>query len=104
MAKKERKPDTLKQKKARHYVKIILGVYLIYTAYCIVKDMRAGIAADRPVLFYTAAAVFAAVGAFLALTSFRAAMKISAEELKEQEAQQDSQQIQEEMQTEKEQE
>lgn len=95
MAKKERKPDTLKQKKARHYVKIILGLYLVYTAYGIVKDMRAGVAADRPVLFYTAAAVFAVVGAALALTSFRAAMKISAEELKEGERQ-DSLQAQEE--------
>ncbi len=85
MAKKERKPDTLKQKKARHYVKIILGVYLIYTAYNIVKDMRAGIEADNPALFFGAAALFLVVGAVLTITSFRAAMKISAEELKEKE-------------------
>jgi len=83
MAKREKKPDTLKQKKARHYVKIILGVYLVYTAYSIVKDMHAGVAADRPALFYAAAAVFLAVGGALAVTSFLAAMKISAEELQE---------------------
>ncbi len=85
MAKKEKKPDTLKQKRARHYVKIILGVYLIYTAYSMVKDMHMGISADRPALFYTFAAIFLAVGAALTITSFRAAMKISAEELKQEE-------------------
>lgn len=85
MAKRERKPDTLKQKKTRHYVKIILGVYLMYTAYNIVNDMRAGIEADNPVLFYVTAAIFLAVGAVLTITSFRAAMKISAQELKAQE-------------------
>lgn len=85
MAKKEKKPDTLKQKRARHYVKIILGVYLIYTAYSMVKDMHMGISADRPALFYTFAAIFLVVGATLTVTSFRAAMKISAEELKQEE-------------------
>ena len=83
MFKKERKPDTLKQKKARHYVKIILGVYLIYTAYSMVKDMHSGIPADRPELFYGSAALFLIVGAALCITSFRAAMKISAEELEQ---------------------
>lgn len=83
MFKKERKPDTLKQKKARHYVKIILGVYLIYTAYSLVKDMRLGVPADRPALFYGAAALFLIVGALLCITSFKAAMKISAEELEQ---------------------
>lgn len=78
----ERKQDTLKQRRTRHYVKIILGVYLIYTAYSMVRDLQAGVSADRPALFYGAAVLFFAVGAVLAVTSFRAAMKISAEELK----------------------
>lgn len=86
MESRENKPDTLKQKRTRHYVKIILGVYLIYTAYSMVRDLQAGVSADRPVLFYGAAVLFFAVGAVLTVTSFRAAMKISAEELKQTEA------------------
>ncbi len=85
MAKKERKPDTLKQKKTRHYVKVLLGIYLIYTAYSIVRDLQSGVSADCPVLFYAAAVLFASVGAVLAVSSFRAAMRISAEELKQME-------------------
>ena len=83
MFKKERKPDTLKQKKTRHYVKVLLGIYLIYTAYNMVNDMRLGIPADQPALVYGAAALFLIVGAVLCITSFRAAMKISAEELEQ---------------------
>ena len=83
MESREKKPDTLKQKRTRHYVKIILGVYLIYTAYSMVRDLQAGVSADRPVLFYGAAVLFFAVGAVLAATACRAAMKISAEELKQ---------------------
>lgn len=86
MEQRQRKPDTLKQKRTRHYVRIILGIYLIYTAYSIVRDIRAGVTADRPMLFYGAAALFLAVGAVIAITSFRSAMKISAEELKQEEA------------------
>lgn len=85
MEKRERKPDTLKQKRTRHYVRIILGIYLIYTAYSIVKDLRTGVTADRPMLFYAAAALFFVMGAVIAVVSFRSAMKISAEELKREE-------------------
>lgn len=86
MQQRERKPDTLKQRRTRYYVRIILGIYLIYTAYSIVKDMHAGVEADRPMFFYAAAAFFLVVGAAIAVISFRSAMKISAEELKKEEA------------------
>lgn len=85
MEKRERKQDTLKQKRTRHYVKIILGIYLIYTAYSMVKDLRAGVVADHPMLFYAVAVLFLVSGAVVAITSFRSAMKISAEELRQEE-------------------
>lgn len=85
MEQRERKEDTLKQKRTRHYVRIMLGIYLIYTAYSMVRDLRADVAADRPMLFYVTAALFLVIGAAVAITSFRSAMKISAEELKKEE-------------------
>lgn len=85
MKQRERKEDTLKQKRTRYYVRIILGIYLIYTAYSIVRDLRADAAADRPMFFYAAAVLFSAIGAAIVVRSFRAAMKISAEELKKEE-------------------
>ena len=77
MFKKKRETDTLTQQRTRQYVKMMLGAYLIYTAY--------SIQADNPALIIAIAAVFALFGLFLCVAGFAKAMKLSAEELKEKE-------------------
>ena len=80
MFKKKRETDTLTQQRTRQYVKMMLGAYLIYTAYSMGRDLHQGIQADNPALIIAIAAVFALFGLFLCV-----AMKLSAEELKEKE-------------------
>ena len=83
MFKKKRETDTLTQQRTRQYVKMMLGAYLIYTAYSMGRDLHQGIQADNPALIIVIAAVFALFGLFLCVAGFAKAMKLSAEELKE---------------------
>ena len=85
MFNKKRETDTLTQQRTRQYVKLILGAYLIYTAYSMGRDLKAGIQADNPTLIIAITAVFALFGAFLCVTGFAKAVKLSAEEIKEKE-------------------
>ena len=85
MFNKERKPDTLKQKRTRQYVRILLGLYLLYTAYNMGRDLKIGIVADSPMMVLVVVALFAVFGVVLCVTAFIKAMKISAEEIKENE-------------------
>ena len=85
MFNKKRETDTLTQQRTRQYVKLILGAYLIYTAYSMGRDLKAGIQADNPTLIIAITAVFALFGLFLCVAGFAKAMKLSAEELKEKE-------------------
>lgn len=85
MFKKKRETDTLTQQRTRQYVKMMLGAYLIYTAYSMGRDLHQGIQADNPALIIVIAAVFALFGLFLCVAGFAKAMKLSAEELKEKE-------------------
>lgn len=85
MFKKKRETDTLTQQRTRQYVKMMLGAYLIYTAYSMGRDLHQGIQADNPALIIAIAAVFALFGLFLCVAGFAKAMKLSAEELKEKE-------------------
>lgn len=48
MFKKKRETDTLTQQRTRQYVKMMLGAYLIYTAYSMGRDLHQGIQADNP--------------------------------------------------------
>ena len=81
MFKKKRETDTLTQQRTRQYVKMMLGAYLIYTAYSMGRDLHQGIQADNPALIIAIAAVFALFGLFLCVAGFAKAMKLSAEEL-----------------------
>lgn len=65
MFKKKRETDTLTQQRTRQYVKMMLGAYLIYTAYSMGRDLHQGIQADNPALIIATAAVFALFGLFL---------------------------------------
>ena len=56
---------------------------MIYTAYSMGRDLHQGIQADNPALIIVIAAVFALFGLFLCVAGFARAMKLSAEELKE---------------------
>ena len=47
MFKKKRETDTLTQQRTRQYVKMMLGAYLIYTAYSMGRDLHQGIQADN---------------------------------------------------------
>ena len=85
MFNKERKPDTLKQKRTRQYVRILLGLYLLYTAYNMGRDLKTGVTADSPPMVLAVAVLFAVFGVVLCVTAFIKAMKISAEEIKENE-------------------
>ena len=64
MFKKKRETDTLTQQRTRQYVKMMLGAYLIYTAYSMGRDLHQGIQADNPALIIAIAAVFALFGLF----------------------------------------
>lgn len=86
MFNKERKQDTLKQKRTRQYVRILLGLYLLYTAYNMGRDLKTGVEADSPMMVLVVAALFAVFGVVLCVTAFIKAMKISAEEIKENES------------------
>ena len=85
MFKKKRETDTLTQQRTRQYVKMMLGAYLIYTAYSMGRDLHQGIQADNPALIIAIAAVFALFGLCLFVAVFAKAIKLSVEELKEKE-------------------
>lgn len=87
MFNREKKPDTLKQKRTRQYVRILLGMYLLYTSYNMGRDFKLGVVADNPVMVLVSAILFAVFGTALCVTAFLRAMKISAEELREKEHQ-----------------
>lgn len=70
MFKKKRETDTLTQQRTRQYVKMMLGAYLIYTAYSMGRDLHQGIQADNPALIIAIAAVFALFGLFLCVAGF----------------------------------
>ena len=55
MFKKKRETDTLTQQRTRQYVKMMLGAYLIYTAYSMGRDLHQGIQADNPALIIAGA-------------------------------------------------
>ncbi|MGN0413483.1 MAG: hypothetical protein ACI4FV_10650 [Lachnospiraceae bacterium] len=75
-------PLTPKQKKTYGYLRVIVGVYLVYTAYCMYQDLKAGIEADNPTLVIVMAVLFAIVGSIFAVTGFMKAFKVTEEELK----------------------
>ena len=75
-------PLTPRQKKTYGYLRVIVGVYLVYTAYCMYQDLKAGIEADNPTLVIIMAIIFAIVGLIFAVTGFVKAFKITGDELK----------------------
>ena len=79
----KRTEDSLKQKRTRQYIRVILGAYLIYLAYGIIRDLRMGVEADRAGLFWTVAILFGVGGCVLLMISFIRAMCIAGEELAE---------------------
>ena len=85
MCKKKRETNTLTQQRTRQYVKLMLVAYLIYTAYSMGRDLKAGVQADNPTLIIAITALFALFGVFLCMMGFVKAMKLSAEEMKEKE-------------------
>lgn len=89
MSRKEKKPETLKQKRTRQYVRIMLGMYLLYTAYGLIREIQKGTGTGNKEFGIVMAALFVLGGAALCVNGFIKAMKISAQELKEQESTED---------------
>lgn len=78
---KKREKDNLKQQRTRQYIRVILGAYLVYLAYGIIRDLRMGVQADRPLLFWIMAVLFGIGGSVLFVISFVRAMRVASEEL-----------------------
>lgn len=55
--------------KSSHSIRILAGAYLLYTAYCILRDRSTG---GHPFLLLAAAFLFVLSGAFLLLSSLYA--------------------------------
>ena len=89
MSRKEKKPETLKQKRTRQYVRIMLGMYLLYTAYGLIREIQKGTGTGNKEFGILMAVLFVLGGAALCVNGFIKAMKISAQELKEQESTED---------------
>ena len=89
MSRKEKKPETLKQKRTRQYVRIMLGMYLLYTAYGLIREIQKGTGTGNKEFGILMAALFVLDGAALCINGFIKAMKISAQELKEKESAED---------------
>ncbi len=77
------KSTSLKQKKTYAYMRVIVGVYLCFTGYNMMKDLRAGIPCDNPTLVMIMAGVFGIGGLIIAITAFIRSFQITALQLNE---------------------
>lgn len=63
--KKKIKDFMRKSSKASHTIRVLAGGYLLYTAYCLFKDMEGG----NPLIVIPAGVIFVLFGAFFLITS-----------------------------------